>query len=103
MGQIEFVRYGAILAFNVIKENNDVHFISLDFIPGLTLQIFKKIDGYMIRDLKNNSKFPGSPDDTKQVTDFDEGKGLPDESYGAKLFGYFKAPQDGAYTFYVCE
>ena len=74
-----------------------------DFIPGLTLQIFKKIDGYMVNDLMNNTKFPNSPDETKQLSDFDEGGGLPDESYGAKVFGYFKAPQDGSYTFYICE
>lgn len=67
------------------------------------MQLFKKIDGYMVRDLKNNSKFPDKPDETKQLTDFSEQSGLPDESYGSKVFGYFKAPQDGAYTFYVCE
>lgn len=75
----------------------------IDYILGLTLQLFKKIDGYMVKDLKNNSKFPDNPDETKQLTDFSEQGGLPDESYGTKIFGYFKAPQDGAYTFYISE
>lgn len=56
----------------------------------------------MVKDLKNNSKFPNSPDDTQQLSDFNEVGGLPDESYGAKIFGYFKAPQDGAYKFFIC-
>ena len=91
------------MRINWIKKCLTCPFSLSDFIPGLTLQVFKKIDGYMVKDLKNNSKFPDSPDETKQISDFDEGGGLPDESYGAKVFGYFKAPQDGPYTFYVCE
>ena len=57
----------------------------------------------MVKDLLNTSKYPNSPDDTKQLSDFTEREGLPDESYGSKIFGYFKPPQDGAYTFYLCK
>ena len=88
-----------------LRKKNCKHYFlcSTDYIPGLTLQVFKKIDGYMVRDLKNSSKFPDKPDETKQLTDFKEREGLPDESYGSKIFGYFKPPQDGAYTFYVSK
>ncbi len=67
------------------------------------MQIFDKIDGYMVSDLKNASKYPNTPDKTLTLEDFNEQGSIPDESYGSRIFGFFKPIEDGQYTFYVCK
>ena len=66
------------------------------------MQHYKDIDGYMVRDLKNSSKYPNNPDSKKLIQDFDIGS-ENEESFGTRVFGYFKPPNDGAYTFSVCK
>jgi hypothetical protein len=50
--------------------------------------------------LRNDPRYPHSPDETTEITAFDTGSGLGDE-YGGRVHGWLYVPATGDYTFWL--
>jgi len=59
------------------------------------------IGGTSVGDLKNNPRYPGSPDGWEYITTF-EGPVDWANSYGSRLSGWLFVPASGDYVFWVC-
>ena len=71
------------------------------YVPGLTQDIYKDVDGFLVQDLIKANNYPDKPDEENAVADINFQGG--DNSIGEKIFGYFKPPEDGVYTFKICK
>jgi hypothetical protein len=87
---------------NTIVANSTVQFNSVNFIPSTAQwQIWN--GGISILDLTNNladGDFGRVPDRSFTTALFESGRGLGSD-YGARGYGWFKAPSSGTYVFYI--
>ncbi|CAB4003297.1 Hypothetical predicted protein [Paramuricea clavata] len=67
------------------------------------METWNNIAGNEIWMMTSNSRYPNKPDTTVKLASLESprsGNNLPD-SYGLRMTTYYKAPETGAYTFYV--
>ena len=72
--------------------------------PGLgtiVQEIWNNVPGTDINVLKDDSRYPHSPDETAELTEFDTGTALGDD-YAGRVHGWVYAPATGDYTFWLC-
>jgi PA14 domain/Secretion system C-terminal sorting domain/Right handed beta helix region len=60
------------------------------------------IPGTSLTALTGSSNYPGSPTSTSFLTTFDAPRDVA-ESFGARIYGYIKAPSTGTYTFKIAS
>ena len=73
--------------------------------PGLgtiVQEIWNNVAGTDINVLKDDPRYPHSPDEISELTNFDSGTGLGDD-YGGRIHGWVYAPATGDYTFWLCS
>ena len=58
--------------------------------------MWQDISGYKITDLTSNKNFPNNPSSIEVLDKFDAPHNIGD-NYGARVRGYFKAPESGKY------
>ncbi|MBW7991229.1 MAG: hypothetical protein FVQ84_14625 [Planctomycetes bacterium] len=72
-------------------------------IPGLGTLVaerWENIDSTDLNTLKDNVKFPNSPDVTEEITEF-SWNGPDTDNYGGRISGWVYAPATGEYTFWL--
>ena len=67
---------------------------------GIWREVYLSIAGTAVGDLTAASKFPANPDEVEPLATF-EGPSDWADRYGTRIHGMLKAPQSGAYTFWV--
>src|SRR5262249_53011835 len=70
---------------------------------GLLLrEVYKGIDGSLLKNLQESPKLPNSPDEVSLLTQFEAPANVLDQ-YGQRLSGYLTPPTTGEYTFYLAS
>ncbi|MBC8470457.1 MAG: hypothetical protein H8D56_13380 [Planctomycetes bacterium] len=73
-------------------------------IPGLgtiVQNLWNNLDGTDLNTLKDDFKFPNSPDETTELDSFGTAIDFSD-NYGGRINGWLYAPATGDYTFWLC-
>jgi hypothetical protein len=73
--------------------------------PGLgkvIQEIWNNVPGTDINMFKDDPRYPHSPDEVTELTEFDTGTALGDD-YGGRVHGWVYAPATGEYTFWLCS
>ncbi|XP_032238898.2 uncharacterized protein LOC5513456 isoform X2 [Nematostella vectensis] len=71
-----------------------------DPFAGVIREVWQDIPGYKITDLTSNPNFPNSPSSIEVLDKFDAPHNV-DDNYGTRIRGFFKAPETGAYRFFL--
>lgn len=69
-------------------------------VSGVLYEQWNNVSGTSLSDLRNDSRFPYNPSNTKLQTTFEGFTNIAD-NFGARLSGWVKAPATGSYTFWV--
>ena len=69
-------------------------------IGSILYEYWTDITGWSVADLTSNPDYPGNPDGSYYVTEF-EGPSNWNDYYGSRISGYIHPPQSGNYTFWL--
>ncbi|XP_022799604.1 uncharacterized protein LOC111337536 isoform X3 [Stylophora pistillata] len=71
-----------------------------DPFAGVIREVWQDIPGYRIMDLTSNPNFPNNPSSIEVLDKFDAPHNV-DDNYGSRIRGFFKAPENGLYRFFL--
>lgn len=69
---------------------------------GLIREVWKGLRGYQVVDLTSNLNFPNNPTSVEVIDNFDAPFNV-DDNYGARVQGYFVAPETGSYRYGISK
>ena len=67
----------------------------------MNFELWLEMDGYSIKSLKKDPRFPHTPDIRTLAHNFREPTDLG-ESYASRLYAWFAPPETGNYQFLIC-
>ena len=69
---------------------------------GVNLELWLEMDGYSVKSLLSDPRFPHTPDIRTLAHSFREPHDLG-ESYASRLYAWFAPPETGNYQFLICK